>query len=112
MCIGEKSSVLVFGMSNHHNLPNAYVLGACLMPILLETERLSVRPWTRDDVEPAFAILGDPEVTRYLGETGEAFADRDRIREWLGRMVARTAEWSPLGSWAVVENATGDIIGG
>ncbi|HET9660932.1 MAG TPA: GNAT family N-acetyltransferase [Thermomicrobiales bacterium] len=82
------------------------------MPILLETDRLLVRPWTTDDVEAAFAILGDPEVTRYLGDTGDAFADRDRIHGWLERIVARTAEWNPYGSWAVVENATGDIIGG
>jgi RimJ/RimL family protein N-acetyltransferase len=83
-----------------------------MMPVLLETDRLLIRPWTIDDVEPAFAILGDPEVTRYLGATGEAFADRDRIRDWLERIDAKTAGWRPYGSWAVVEKLVGIPIGG
>ena len=82
------------------------------MESILETERLLVRPWEASDVEDAFAILGDPEVTRYLGETGEAFADRDRVREWLERIAARSAEWGAFGSWAAVEKQTGSIIGG
>lgn len=82
------------------------------MPIVLQTERLLVRPWDPDDVESAFAILGDPEVTRYLGATGEPFADRGRVREWLGRIQAKEADWAPYGSWAVIEKQTGEPIGG
>lgn len=82
------------------------------MASILETERLLVRPWESSDVEDAFAILGDPEVTRYLGETGAAFADRDRVREWLERIAARSAEWGAFGSWAVVKKETNTVIGG
>lgn len=82
------------------------------MPILFETDRLLVRPWQLDDVESAFAILGDPEVTRYLGATGEPFADRDRVREWLARIESKSADWHPYGSWAVVDRATGEVVGG
>jgi len=82
------------------------------MTTILETERLLVRPWEAGDVDDAFAILGDPEVTRYLGETGEAFTDRDRVREWLRRIDGKSAEWGAYGSWAAVEKSTNTVIGG
>ncbi len=47
------------------------------MTVVLETDRLLVRLWQASDAEAAFEILGDPDVTRYLGETGDAFADHD-----------------------------------
>jgi ribosomal-protein-alanine N-acetyltransferase len=82
------------------------------MTPILETDRLLVRRWNGADADAAFAILGDPEVTRYLGATGDAFADLDRIQEWLGRIEARYPTWGVLGSWAVVEKSTGVAIGG
>ena len=34
----------------------------------LESERLVLRPWTRDDLEPLTAIHLDPDVMRYVGD--------------------------------------------
>lgn len=82
------------------------------MPTILETDRLLVRPWTIDDGEAAFAILGDPEVTRYLGDTGAAFPDLAHTNRWLERIQLAYPRWNGLGSWAVVEKATGEVIGG
>jgi RimJ/RimL family protein N-acetyltransferase len=82
------------------------------MTTILETERLLVRPWETGDVDDAFAILGDLDVTRYLGETGEAFADRERVREWLHRIADKSAGWGKCGSWAAVEKVTNTVIGG
>lgn len=82
------------------------------MTRLFETDRLIVRHWTAADVDDAFVILGDPEVTRYLGEAGAAFPDLDRTSEWLQRVEAKSETWAPLGSWAAVEKATGNAIGG
>lgn len=82
------------------------------MTLILETDRLILRPWTLDDAEAAFAILGDPEVTRYLGETGELFPDLAHAQAWLERIQARYATWGSYGSWAAVEKATGAVIGG
>lgn len=82
------------------------------MTIILETERLTVRPWTSSDAEAAFAILGDPEVTRYLGEVGSAFPDLSHTRGWLERIQRAYPSWGALGSWAAVETATGIPIGG
>lgn len=31
--------------------------------LILETERLAVRCWSMDDLDAAFAMHGDPEVT-------------------------------------------------
>ena len=71
---------------------------------VFETDRLLVRPWTVDDVEAAFAIFGDPEVMRYVGDTGEPHPDIDYTRE---RLRVRNEQVgglrSGLGNWAVVE---------
>ncbi len=45
------------------------------MTTVFETDRLIVRHWTEDDAEDAFAIFGDPEVMRYVGDTGEPHPD-------------------------------------
>ena len=82
------------------------------MTNILETDRLIVRPWTADDGEAAFAILGDPEVTRYLGEAGAAFPDLAHTQEWLERIERSYPIWDGFGSWAVVESASGAVIGG
>ncbi len=37
------------------------------MGAIFETERLIPLEWTLDDAEAAFAISGDPNVTRFLG---------------------------------------------
>ena len=82
------------------------------MTTILETDRLVLRPWTLDDAEAAFAILGDPEVTRYLGEDGKPFPDLAYARAWLERIEARYAAWGRFGNWAALERATGEIVGG
>jgi RimJ/RimL family protein N-acetyltransferase len=82
------------------------------MTVVLETDRLLVRPWESTDAEAAFEILGDPEVTRYLGETGDAFVDLDHIRDWLVRIDEKSQTWGAYGSWAVVEKAIGEVVGG
>jgi RimJ/RimL family protein N-acetyltransferase len=82
------------------------------MPNILETERLTVRPWTSRDAEAVLAILGDPEVTRYLGEAGAAFPDLAHAQGWLERIQRAYFTWGVLGSWAAVETTTGLPIGG
>lgn len=77
---------------------------------ILTTARLIVRPWTLADEDAAWAIYGDPEVMRYVGQ-GTPHADRAQTRAWLQRREDATAEGSPLGGWAVVEQATGAVIG-
>jgi ribosomal-protein-alanine N-acetyltransferase len=82
------------------------------MTIILQTERLTLRQWTSRDAEAAFAILGDPEVTRYLGEAGSAFPDLAHTAGWLERIQRAYPTWGVLGSWAAVDTASGLPIGG
>jgi RimJ/RimL family protein N-acetyltransferase len=82
------------------------------MTTLFETDRLIVRPWSVEDAEAAFAMFGDPEVMRYVGDTGEPHPDVAFTRE---RLRARNERWgasSGLGNWAAVEKQAGAVIGG
>ena len=80
--------------------------------VILETDRLILRQWTPDDAEAAFAIFGDPEVSRYLGATGEPHPDVAYTRQRMERLANRYATWNGRGNWAAVEKASGEIIGG
>lgn len=82
------------------------------MRVIFETERLVAREWAPDDAEAAFAIYGDPEVTRYLGATGEPDPNLAYRRERLAGMATRYAATPGYGMWALVERAGGDVIGG
>lgn len=48
---------------------------------LFETERLVLRTFRRDDLEPAAAINADPEVMRYLGGPVSRAATEERMLE-------------------------------
>ncbi len=78
---------------------------------ILETERLILRPFEPAD-EPAYAaIRSKPEVARYLAG-GEASAAQGAATA--ARLVpAFAALWDDpgYGPWAVVERATGCLIG-
>jgi ribosomal-protein-alanine N-acetyltransferase len=73
----------------------------------METERLLLQKWESDDASDAFAIWGDPEVMRYVGE---ALANLDAAKRTL-RRAAEAQERHGVSLWAVVEKGTGEIIG-
>jgi ribosomal-protein-alanine N-acetyltransferase len=77
---------------------------------IFETERFWVRRWTMEDTEAAFAIYGDPEVWRYMGG-GPGDADVEASRAGLRRVIGRYEELPGMGLWAIVEQATGEIVG-
>ena len=81
------------------------------MDIILETEGLVIRRWTPEDAEAAFAIYGDPEVTRHLGGEGPE-TSVEQTRAMLERVIAREARMPGFGFWAVAEKATGRLVGG
>ena len=82
------------------------------MGAVFETERLILREWTIDEVEAVFAIYGDPEVTRYLGSTGDPDPSLEYRRERMPAMVARYADHPGYGIWAMELKENGDVIGG
>lgn len=79
----------------------------------LVTPRLRIRPWTTgpDDVAAAFAMYGDPQVTRYLGDGTRRDSTPDVTRAFLERVIGRYASEPRYGLWAVEERARGEVIG-
>ena len=73
----------------------------------LETERLILRDFTRDDLDALAATLGDPEVVRYL--TGEPISREDSVR----RLFMAVGQWPliGMGMWAVEQKSDGRLVG-
>jgi RimJ/RimL family protein N-acetyltransferase len=74
---------------------------------VISTERLLLRPWRPDDVEPYAAIVADPEVMRHMGSG-------PMERAAAAAQVARFAEGTALSGvyhTAAEERATGELIG-
>jgi RimJ/RimL family protein N-acetyltransferase len=82
------------------------------MTILFQTERLIVRTYEpQQDACQAFAIYGDPEVMRFIGNgqaqeniTGVCSLLKQRIKHYQSRN-------NGTGLWAVVDKITKEIIG-
>lgn len=79
--------------------------------IVFETERLVAHSWDPDrDAEAAFAIYGDPEVTRHIG--GETMADVEATRARLRTVVERNAKHGhPFGGFPLFLRDTGELVG-
>lgn len=76
---------------------------------ILRSERLTLRPYTLDDVDFVFDMYSRWEVQRYLGRTPRVMADRDEAAE-------RVRAWAELdhplsGIWLIVETETGERLG-
>ncbi|MBA3667040.1 MAG: GNAT family N-acetyltransferase [Sphingomonas sp.] len=73
----------------------------------LETERLVLRDFTRDDLDAHAATLGDIEVMRNIG--GEALTREDAMR----RIFMAVGQWPVLGygMWAVERKSDERMVG-
>ncbi len=73
----------------------------------LETERLVLRQYCKEDFRPHLAIVGDDEVMRHFGGVGISAEDCWR------RLSAMVGSWSLLGfgGWAVVRRSDNKLIG-
>jgi [ribosomal protein S5]-alanine N-acetyltransferase len=79
------------------------------LSIVLETERLIVRRWREVDAEGFFSLVSDAEVMRYIGD-GRPWLEMKATHEWLAQTIAGYREQA-YGRWAVVERATGRVVG-
>jgi RimJ/RimL family protein N-acetyltransferase len=77
-------------------------------PVLVGAGDLILRPWTDDDAPAVLTALADPLLVRWNPRL--PLADLDAARRWL---VARSTGWASgdACSWAVVDAATGDLLG-
>src|SRR6267142_3504347 len=76
----------------------------------VETTRLLLRMFVASDLDRLCLILGDPRVVRYLGiEAGKPFT-RAECEATLNNAIAAWTKYG-YGRWAVLDKATGDLIG-
>jgi ribosomal-protein-alanine N-acetyltransferase len=73
---------------------------------MLETERLVLRRFTENDVDAVFALRSDAEMMRFI----RAPQGRQESVNWL-RLVSSLWESDRIGFCAVVEKASGALIG-
>jgi len=64
----------------------------------IRTERLVLRPWTRDDVDALHALWTTPEVRRYLWD--DVVIARDIAEQVVDSHIA-TADHHAIGYWAI-----------
>src|SRR5262245_61298121 len=79
------------------------------MKVVLETQRLILREWTFEDLNANFALCGDAEVMRYIGD-GRPFTAIEQSRAWIEKTIA-AYQRDGFGRWAVVDKARDKIIG-
>jgi RimJ/RimL family protein N-acetyltransferase len=80
------------------------------MHIFLETRRLLLRRFTRDDADLLVALDRDPGVMRFLD--GRGSTPREVVvEEVLPRFLRCYEQFSGLGFWAAVEKETGTFAG-
>jgi RimJ/RimL family protein N-acetyltransferase len=76
------------------------------------TARLIARDWTEADLEAAFAIYGNDEVTRWLGpQPRRPVPSLEVMRRVLDQRIARGRDQPDYGLWAVELRATGQVAG-
>ncbi|MBC8064462.1 MAG: GNAT family N-acetyltransferase [Chlorobia bacterium] len=76
--------------------------------VLFETNRLLARRLTKGDVESMFAVYGDHETVRYVGDSVPL--DRDGCRRWL-TVTDRNFAQRGYGMFAIVDRESKETIG-
>jgi RimJ/RimL family protein N-acetyltransferase len=74
--------------------------------VILETERLLLRPFTLDDVDPIEAVLGDPVAMQFY----PAPLTREGVEVWIRKSLARY-EKDGCGLYAMVLKESDEVIG-
>jgi len=79
------------------------------VPLPIDTERLTIREFVpQQDAREMLSVYGDSAVMRFI--PGGALADVAEVRALLEQYVQRSRERG-FSSWALVERATGRLIG-
>ena len=77
--------------------------------VFVESDRLVLRRFTRDDLESIVELDSDPEVKRYI-DNG-APVDRTELAEMLEWWLGWYDRIARYGFWAAIEKSTGDFLG-
>ncbi len=83
------------------------------MAVILESERLVLRPWTVDDAKAALEIYGREEVAHWLSPEMDRVLDEDSMRLLLQQWIAEDERAvPPSGRWAVELRDDKRVVGG
>jgi RimJ/RimL family protein N-acetyltransferase len=77
--------------------------------VFVETNRLVLRRFTRDDLESIVELDSDPEVKRYIDDG--ATVDRTELAAMLESWLGWYDRFAGYGFWAAIDKATGDFLG-
>lgn len=76
---------------------------------MIETERLSVRPWRVEEVDRFVDMYRRPEVVRWFPSARTM--EPEEALERIERNLARLAEDPRLGRWAIVDRSRDMPVG-
>lgn len=77
--------------------------------MFLETKRLTLREFTKEDLDAFTRLIADPEVMRY--SVRGPMKDREQVKEYLQkRILDHYAKWG-FGLYAVISKENGFLIG-
>lgn len=75
---------------------------------ILETERLSVRETTVEDVDAFYDIYSESSITAHMEDL---YSDVEEERQYVRDYIAKVYTFYEFGVWTVVEKASGAVIG-
>ena len=78
------------------------------MTTILETQRLTLRHLTLDDLDELFALYRDPEIRKYFPDGVKNYEDTKEELEWF---LNGHPDHPELGLWATIHKETGKFIG-
>lgn len=76
-----------------------------LFGVIIETDRLQLRPLTMADLDDLIPVHSEPEVQRFIGSLGRA-----ELIEWLTLVEDDWAKYG-YGRAAIIDSATGRLVG-
>ena len=100
------SSAMLDITTRHYVVPNTNLRVSQKFMIVKETDRLLLRQFTLADNDALLSIFDDAEVMRF----GDGPRPAEWVRGWL-RDCLGSYERRGYGPWAVVEKASGHVIG-
>ncbi len=76
--------------------------------VVLQTPRLTLRHFVREDLAALHALYRDPEIRRYFPEGTRTLEETRRELEWFRH---GHPEFPELGLWATVDRSSGTLVG-
>jgi ribosomal-protein-alanine N-acetyltransferase len=77
----------------------------------LETERLRLTAFTREDMDAYFDILRDPKVQEYLGGGVPVFDKEPYISNWLRNINDRLLKRKIVFTWCIRDKESNRVVG-